>query len=181
MWQKCEAPWAGGCRVASGNKGKSVVIQLFPRDETGWEQWRKEDSEKQRYELSLFLAEPSSRNKRGGGPSGLMRPFAWIITVPFLLSLSLSLSPSTFHSPPHSILLFSTATAPVFTNIPVRDPTRSSLIPANRRPYRLFMLVTSSLISRSLSLSLLSLISRDLGVRTMWFTHRHRLNYRPSS
>lgn len=93
MWQKCEAPWAGGCRVASGNKGKSVVIQLFPRDETGcWEQWRKEDSEKQRYELSLFLAEPSSRNKRGGGPSGLMRPFAWIITVPFLLSLSLSFS-----------------------------------------------------------------------------------------
>lgn len=93
MWQKCEAPWAGGCRVASGNKGKSVVIQLFPRDETGcWEQWRKEDSEKQRYELSLFLAEPSSRNKRGGGPSGLMRPFAWIITVPFLLSLSLSIS-----------------------------------------------------------------------------------------
>ena len=100
--------------------------------------------------------------------------------LPFPSSfLSLSLSSSTFHSPPHSILLFSTATAPVFTNIPVRDPTRSSLIPANRRPYRLFMLVTSSLIS--LSLSLLSLISRDLGVRTMWFTHRHRLNYQPSS
>lgn len=179
MWQKCEAPWAGGCRVASGNKGKSVVIQLFPRDETVVGNSDGRRTAKNNVTSSLYFWPSHPRGTRGAEGHQ-----DWCVLLlellPFPSSfLSLSLSSSTFHSPPHSILLFSTATAPVFTNIPVRDPTRSSLIPANRRPYRLFMLVTSSLIS--LSLSLLSLISRDLGVRTMWFTHRHRLNYRPSS
>lgn len=148
----------------------------------------KENSEKQRYELSrsLFLAEPSSRNKRGGGPSGLMRPFGWIITFLLFSSLSFSLHPLSLHPllfflPP--LLLFSQTSSP-----PIRDPTRSSLIPANRRLYWLFTLVTSLphrrwILVGAVSLSLKSNFARHRTPRgrTMWFTHRHRLNYRPSS
>lgn len=65
-----------GCRVASGNKGKSVVIQLFPRDETGMGCWEG-GQRKTTLRASLYFW-PSHPRGAGGaeGPSGLMRPFA---------------------------------------------------------------------------------------------------------
>ena len=76
MRRKCESYRRGGCRVASGNKGKSVA---FPRggEERGNERRGEEEQARNNVtSIALFLAEPSSRNERGGGPSGLMRPFA---------------------------------------------------------------------------------------------------------
>lgn len=184
---KSARPYGRGCRVASGNKGKSVVIQLFPRDETGMVVGNSDSEGEQRKTtlraLSLSISGRAILEEQEGRRA-IRIDASFCLNYylpPFFFSLFLSLHPLLFFLPP--LLLFSQTSSP-----PIRDPTRSSLILANRRLYWLFTLVTSLphrrwILVGAISLSLKSNFARHRTPRgrTMWFTHRHRLNYRPSS
>lgn len=189
---KSARPYGRGCRVASGNKGKSVVIQLFPRDETGMVVGNSDSEGEQRKTtlraLSLSISGRAILEEQEGRRA-IRIDASFCLNYylpPFFFSLFLSLHPLSLHPllfflPP--LLLFSQTSSP-----PIRDPTRSSLIPANRRLYWLFTLVTSLphrrwILVGAISLSLKSNFARHRTPRgrTMWFTHRHRLNYRSSS
>lgn len=155
--------------MASGNKGKSVVIQLFPRDETGMVVGNSDSEGEQRKTtlraLSLSISGRAILEEQEGRRA-IRIDASFCLNYylpPFFFSLFLSSSTLSSSTP-----LFPTATAPVFTNI-LSPHSRSYTIFLNSREsssvlaiYARNFTISSPLNSRWRSLSLLSLISRDI-------------------
>lgn len=165
---KSARPYGRGCRVASGNKGKSVVIQLFPRDETSMVVGNSDSEEQRKTTLRALSLSISGRaileEQEGRRAIRIDASFCLKYYLPpFFFSLFLPSSTLSSSTP-----LFPTATAPVFTNI-LSPHSRSYTIFLNSREsssvlaiYARNFTTSSPLNSRWRSLSLLSLISRDI-------------------
>lgn len=156
---KSARPYGRGCRVASGNKGKSVVIQLFPRDETGMVVGNSDSEGEQRKTtlraLSLSISGRAILEEQEGRRA-IRIDASFCLNYylpPFFFSLFLSLHPLSLHPllfflPP--LLLFSqTSSPPRSYTIFLNSRESSSVLAIYARNF-----TTSSLNSRWRDLSL---------------------------